>query len=191
MFCPKCGTKNPDNGKFCRNCGTDLETVSDVLTGKLNPKSQDLSLIQPVEPVDLTNYEGESVGWENAFVKLFTGIAFLVISIALAFSAIGSGWWFWMLIPAFSTLGAGIAQMVQLQKSEKRVIPVGLQENQNTLKEELKAQFPPQQTEYVKPQKTIYETGELIPPSIVEGTTRHLEINREGETMTLPKKENL
>ncbi|MGI8670151.1 MAG: zinc-ribbon domain-containing protein, partial [Aridibacter sp.] len=23
MFCPKCGTQNPENGKFCRKCGTD------------------------------------------------------------------------------------------------------------------------------------------------------------------------
>jgi hypothetical protein len=39
------------------------------------------------------------------------------------------------------------------------------------------------------PQKSIYDTGELAaPPSVTESTTRHLEINSEGETMTLPKK---
>ena len=49
--------------------------------------------------------------------------------------------------------------------------------------------LPPTQTEFVKPQSSIYDTGELItPPSVTEGTTRHLEINKEGETMTLPKK---
>ncbi len=190
MFCPKCGTKNPDSGKFCRSCGTDLETVSDVLTGKLNSKSRAIGMIQPIKPIDLMNCKSKSVSWENALGKLFMGIAFLVISIALAFSAMGRGWWFWMLIPAFSMLGAGIAQIIQLQKNEKRMIPVRLQENQNNLKEELKAQLPPQQTEYVKPQNSIYDTGELVPPSVVERTTRHLEINRESETMTLPKKEN-
>lgn len=41
--------------------------------------------------------------------------------------------------------------------------------------------------EYAKPQKSIYDTGELaVPPSVTEGTTRHLEMSDEGETMTLP-----
>ncbi len=39
---------------------------------------------------------------------------------------------------------------------------------------------------------SMYRTGELVspPPSITENTTRHLEINNEGETMNLPKREN-
>ncbi|MCB1024984.1 MAG: zinc ribbon domain-containing protein, partial [Acidobacteria bacterium] len=36
MFCPKCGTKNPNKGKYCRKCGSDLELVSDALSGKLS-----------------------------------------------------------------------------------------------------------------------------------------------------------
>lgn len=45
--------------------------------------------------------------------------------------------------------------------------------------------------EQPKSQKSIYDTGELIaPPSVVEGTTRHLEFNNEGETMTLPENGN-
>ena len=40
---------------------------------------------------------------------------------------------------------------------------------------------------YAEPLKSIYDTGELVPPSsVTENTTRHLEINNEGETMTLP-----
>lgn len=27
MFCPECGTKNPDGSRFCENCGTALEQV--------------------------------------------------------------------------------------------------------------------------------------------------------------------
>ena len=47
--------------------------------------------------------------------------------------------------------------------------------------------LPPNQTEYVQPESR-YKTGDLIPASVTDGTTRHLEINSEGETMTLPKK---
>ena len=37
MFCPKCGTQNPETGRFCRSCGTDLGNVSQALTGQLQP----------------------------------------------------------------------------------------------------------------------------------------------------------
>jgi hypothetical protein len=34
VYCPQCATKNTDNTKFCRACGTDLEAVALVLTNK-------------------------------------------------------------------------------------------------------------------------------------------------------------
>src|SRR5215210_5487483 len=34
MYCPQCATQNTDNAKFCRTCGTDLETVALALTNK-------------------------------------------------------------------------------------------------------------------------------------------------------------
>ncbi|MEO6587821.1 MAG: hypothetical protein ABIP06_00715, partial [Pyrinomonadaceae bacterium] len=44
--------------------------------------------------------------------------------------------------------------------------------------------------DYVEPpRQSIYDTGDLqIPPSVTDHTTRHLEIDKEGKTMTLPKK---
>jgi hypothetical protein len=33
MFCPKCGSQS-EYGKFCRGCGTNLEIVSEALTGQ-------------------------------------------------------------------------------------------------------------------------------------------------------------
>lgn len=35
MFCPKCATANPDQAKFCRACGTNLEAVALALAGRL------------------------------------------------------------------------------------------------------------------------------------------------------------
>ncbi|MFC2340179.1 MAG: zinc-ribbon domain-containing protein, partial [Olsenella sp.] len=26
MFCPSCGTRNPDGSRFCKTCGTDLSS---------------------------------------------------------------------------------------------------------------------------------------------------------------------
>ncbi len=50
------------------------------------------------------------------------GIAFLLVSMALAFSAMGRGWWFWMLIPAFSLMGTGVAQYIRVKEEEKRAM---------------------------------------------------------------------
>jgi predicted membrane protein len=33
MFCPKCGSRS-EYGKFCRGCGTNLEVVSEAITGQ-------------------------------------------------------------------------------------------------------------------------------------------------------------
>ena len=46
--------------------------------------------------------------------------------------------------------------------------------------------LPPQKTTFVSPESR-YKTGDLVPPSVTDSTTRHLEVNSEGETMTLPK----
>ena len=146
-------------------------------------------MTRPTEPFGLTNHKGKPVHWEGAFGKLFSGIAFLVVSIVLAFSAMGNGWWFWMLIPAFSCLGAGMAQMMQLRRAEKQgILPIS-QAAPNKLREKSAASsLPPPQTEFIAPESR-YKTGDLVPPSVTDGTTRHLEMNSEGETMTLPKKE--
>lgn len=140
--------------------------------------------MQPIDPLQLRNKKGKVISWDGAITSLFTGIAFAVISVVLAFSAMGTGWWFWMLIPAFSCIGAGIAQIIQLRKNEK-MISVTPPETQNVLREKPQNELSPSNTDYIAPDSR-YKTGDLAPPSVVEGTTRHLEINTEGETMTLP-----
>ena len=191
MFCPKCGTKNPDNGKFCRSCGTDLSPVSDALSGKSNNKLPGFGMIQPIEPVML-NRKGKPISWESALSTLFGGFAFIAVTIFLANSVMGTGWWFWMLIPALTMIGTGLAQIIQIRRNEKNMISVTPNKIPQEIPFQEKPNLPSAQTEYIKPpQKSLYDTGELIsPPSVTEGTTRHLEMDSEGETMTLPKTGN-
>ncbi len=174
MFCPKCGIQNPETGKFCRSCGTDLGNVSDALSGKL-PASR-----------ALVNHKGKPISLESAITKFFMGVAFLSISIVLGVSGKGAGWWFWMLIPALMFIGGGIAQYAQLKmagQSGTRFAPP----DQNSISAPpSNAALPPTQTEYVQ-NESRYKTGDLVPPSVTDTTTKHLELNSEGETVTLPK----
>jgi len=167
--------QNPETGKFCRSCGTDLGNVS-----------QALSRVPP-QPMQLLDRKGKPLSWDRAITKMFTGLAFLVVSIVLAFSTMGRGWWFWMLIPAFTSLGAGIAQYIQLKKLEKGTPAYSPTITDRAIPPAQNSSLPPSQTEYVSPESR-YKTGELVPPSVTEGTTRHLEMDTEGETMTLPKR---
>ena len=180
MFCPKCGQSNPDNGKFCRSCGTDLGNVSSALS---NPP--------PQQQQRLVNHKGRPIHIEGAVTKIFTGLAFLAVAIALAFS-IGRGWWFWMLIPAFGSLGTGIAQYMQIRRAEKGLpvynpaAPAELPSQQGQAFTPAGSALPPQQTDFVSTESR-YKTGDLVPPSVTDNTTRHLEMESEGKTMTLPK----
>ena len=178
MFCPKCGTQNPDAGKFCRSCGTDLGNVSSALSGNLRQQQQ-----------YLTDHKGRPVTWDRAITKLFTGLAFLVVSIILAFTDVGNRWWFWMLIPAFLSIGAGLAQFIQLRKVERGQPVYSPNHDSTALGSEPRSGLPPSQTEYVAPAvESRFKTGDLVPPSVTDSTTRHLEIDSEGKTMNLPKK---
>jgi len=174
MFCQKCGGQNPDNGKFCRSCGTDLGNVSS-------------SLPTPQQPQQLLNHKGKPIHWESAITKIGTGLAFFAIAIALSFSKMGQNWWFWMLIPAFGSLGSGIAQYMQLRRAEKGPTAFVGSNTGNTISGSPNTALPPPQTEWASPESS-YKTGDLVPPSVTENTTRHLEIDSEGRTKTLPKK---
>ena len=178
MFCPKCGTQNPEKGKFCRSCGTDLGNVGAALTGQLPQRAQ------------MLDRKGKPISWEGAITKLFMGLAFVIISIALAVTGAGRGWWFWMLIPGFMFVGGGLAHLMQLKKAERGPVAAGVVANhQPQIGSQPSApSLPPTQTHYVSPAaESRYKTGDLVPPSVTENTTRHLEADSEGETMTLPK----
>jgi hypothetical protein len=162
MFCPKCAAQNVDGASFCRVCGANISLIPQALSGQL-PQAR------PDEDLELGSrarrrYGKREPSLDHAFKNVFMGIAFLIVSMALAFSRMGTGWWFWMLIPAFSMMGTGVAQYIRLKEREKQSLPIGTSRQPS---------FQPQPQVDVFPTRS---TGELIPPpaSVTEGTTRHL-----------------
>lgn len=163
MFCPKCAAQNLEGASFCRVCGANISLVPHALSGQLP---------QATEPDDDAEHWGRSrkrrgrrePSLDNAFKNAFMGVAFLLVSLALAFSRMGTGWWFWMLIPAFSMMGTGVAQYIRIKEREKKsLMPGSIPQSP----------FQPQRRPESFPARA---TGELVPPppSVTEGTTRHL-----------------
>lgn len=160
MFCPRCAAQNLDGASFCRVCGANISLVPQALTGQLQQTNE--AELSRSDKRQLRRHSKE-VSLERAFKNMFMGIAFLLVSMALMFSKIGTGWWFWMLIPAFSMLGTGIAQLIRIKEGANRQISF---------------QNPVQPAIHNPPQVSFprRNTGELTapPPSVTEGTTRHL-----------------
>jgi hypothetical protein len=199
MFCQKCGTQNPDNGKFCRACGNDLRTGLTVADGNfqqrqaLNLPSADYYIdrkgrVRSNNPDDL---------FSSGVRNIISGIGFLVVAVALLATGVAGGrvWWWAMLFPAYSLLSSGIGIYAKAKRLEKKKLQATQIETQQPamFAAQSNVGLPPVQTDFAAaaatPQKSIYDTGEFdIPPSVTENTTKLLEINQDGETMTLPKK---
>ena len=152
MFCPKCATNNLDGASFCRGCGANISLVPQALTGQM--------MQAPVEEVEeggrrhRRRRDRGEVNLDQAFKNIFMGIAFLIIAIVLS-RTIGYGWWFWMLLPAFSLMGTGTAQYIRIREREKRAQLAPPPARQS---------FAPQSPEQLRPPVA----------SVTEGTTRHL-----------------
>ena len=157
MFCPKCATQNLDGASYCRVCGANISLVPQALAGQLVQSTAEEE--SACATVSGRRRKRRELTLDIAFKNIFIGIAFLIISIALSRS-IGAGWWFWMLIPAFSLMGTGVAQYMRLKERASFNAPPSFPNR-----------VPPPPREIQR-----RNTGELVPPppSVTEGTTRHL-----------------
>lgn len=186
MFCPKCGQQNPQTGKFCRSCGTDLGNVSAALTGNVpHPKPayyiDSKGRTRSNDPDDL---------YSSAIKSIIGGVGFLVIGLVLFITGVAGGhsWWWAMLFPGFSMLGRGVSLMVKVKRMEKKSYgPTGFAQPDQLPTYQPDRSLTQAETQFVTPESR-YKTGDLVPASVTDATTRHLEMDSEGQTMTLPKK---
>ncbi len=186
MFCPKCGIENPETGKFCRSCGTDLGNVSAALSGNLPASLTDAGVAHIHHEAKRRNDPNEV--YADSIRSIISGIGFLIVAIALLVTGVAGGetWWWAMLFPAFTLLAKGISAYMKYGKMQKSQAAFSPAYGNVIGQPRPNASLPPLQTEYVSPESR-YKTGDLIPPSVTDSTTKHLEIDSEGKTMTLPK----
>jgi hypothetical protein len=150
MFCPKCGSKNTDEIKFCRGCGSDVSNVLALVGGR---------------PGDAPALAEKHIDlYSSALRGLITGFGLLTVAI-VAFVLSPR---LMVLVPfalAFASifLGAGISRLVKA-KAMKRL-----------LEPKPPPSLSPGETDYIKP-ASIYQTDDLAatPTSITENTTKHL-----------------
>ena len=178
MFCPKCGMENPDNGKFCRSCRANLSNVLAVVDGSLPEES---GLTVEDNPAELY-----STGVRNAIL----GAGFFVTSLVI-FSLPGDTvFWLLAMIPAFCLIASAARRLIKAEamKKQREVKATVVQQPTFSSSQPIK-ELPPTRVDYISPKKSIYETDGLVgePLSVTELTTRHLEMDLESETMTLPK----
>jgi len=165
MYCPKCGTQNADDASFCRGCGANVSLVPQALSGQL--------------PEPIAAGKGGRAGKHKrddppnlsfALVKTFVGIAFVLVALTVkdVFQIAGHIWWFWMLIPAAGSLGAGIAEFVRLYQCQQRPkqIPAG-----NVYAPPAVSQAP--RAAELPPQRVNADF--YTPSSVTENTTKLLE----------------
>lgn len=162
MYCPTCATQNIDAAKFCRACGSNLSLVPQALSGRLPDPRADVikeAIRRKREPNLARGISTTSMG-----------LAFLTI-VAVSFLTRGSHGFgaIWLLIPAFALLGRGIARIVAAINAQRVT-------NQMPMS-------PPVQPTSELPPRPLYDP--LAPPSITEGTTRHLDTvpQRPGKTV--------
>jgi zinc-ribbon domain len=172
MFCPKCAAQNVEGASFCRVCGANISLVPQALTGQL----------PAVPPADDLEYRGgrrvrrnqssTPPTMEKGIVNICMALGFVAAALAVLFRMPGGFAWGWcFFIPAFSMLGKGIAQIVGA-----RNLAAGQQ--QRTIAGApmfVPASLPPE-ARATAAEPVARRTGELVPtpPSVTEGTTRHL-----------------
>lgn len=75
MYCPRCGTQNTDGAKFCRSCGTELEALALVLSGR------------PAPPAEAGREQKTADDWlelRGAGVRgISTGVSLLAVSVLI------------------------------------------------------------------------------------------------------------
>lgn len=166
MYCPQCATDNLDTSSFCRGCGANISKVSQALNGNL--QTVDDSELDDTSTRSGRRRRGrgkDEPNIEKGIKNIFMGLAFVFVAFAVRKYMPGAfTWWFWLFIPAFSMLGGGVAEVFKYKMKRDAALNAAPPSPALPLGQPRPSALPRRNTAELIPQ----------PPSITEGTTRHL-----------------
>jgi hypothetical protein len=164
MYCPNCSAPI-DGVKFCRSCGVNVSLVPQAMTGRLPAQPDDAADQIVVGGIigRKHNKHKKPPSLAKGIQEIFAGLGFIFVALAVNFwGPAGHLWWYWMLIPAFSTLGSGVAEIVRAKQAEQAT------------RYNMPVTPPPSAPRAIEMPATT--TSKLAPPpSIVEDTTRRFD----------------
>ena len=167
MFCPRCAAQNSDDTKFCRACGTNLATVSLVLS---DPQQLSTATLERVASIS-------SVKRRDGISKLIHGSGWIgastIVGVALGLFSNTNDWIFvwlglasWMACLGIILWSQGINKLIEARFLSREL---GLAEASSS-----------QATQHLKREPAVAlpavpNTNELAQPvSVAEGTTELL-----------------
>ena len=192
MFCPKCGTQNADETKFCRGCGADVSYVLTVVSTasaypvaesnptrpKTNRSGFNLPYVESGEGQTMAerSVDLSSRGWRG----LLIGVGFLIIAgLTFAISEKLAVLGIFLLMFTVFFIGTGISRFVQA-RGLKRLLEPGCSE--------LEPRLAAGNADYIQPRRSLFATDDLTaePRSITENTTTRLEMDRQTDERSDP-----
>jgi hypothetical protein len=167
MYCPKCGSQNQEELKFCTRCGTNLSSVAKALSEKADDKP---SANDPMVELLRKYYEGRqstAVGVGSMLV----GLAVLIIRIKLDLPELLNLVAMCAFIYGAIAIIAGIAEWIQASSTMKAINHSALKKSPTTAAQEL----PPSSAKVFDTAPTGDSFQEPLAVSVTEQTTRQLE----------------
>lgn len=126
MYCPRCASQNADGTKFCRGCGSDIETISLMLADQAT--SAKITKDADKKPIIVENSLGKRAkGVRNTIQGSILLAAALLIGIALALFSGKDDWiiiWTiffgWMAGWGIVSLALGVGTLMELRTMLRR-----------------------------------------------------------------------
>lgn len=171
MYCPRCAAQNLDDVKFCRACGTNLESVALALSGKYHPaKPKDEDEVKPAK----TPLEKRRDGVNSIVRGTGLFVASLLIGVALGLFSNAPDWgiiWVamagWMACWGIISMTSGIGSIMESKFMARQLEQASSRTDARTI------QTSPIDEARMLPDASA-APGLPIPPSVTEHTTEPL-----------------